>query len=153
MGIWDISRLHEKDKALKGMESSARWILFTPRKFAHLPRVVLSSQTTPSVCVSLSPLHLSLSLSLSLSFSLSHSLSLQLTLGKRPSMLASDIKTPSTCTLSRKHDTCGETNSPVLKPPSWRDRAILSATEPCARVRPGQAVSTTQHEDEDRDKY
>lgn len=48
-------------------------------------------------------------------------------------MLASEIKTPSTWTLSRKHDTCGDTNRPVLKPPSWRDRAILRATDPCVR--------------------
>lgn len=50
-------------------------------------------------------------------------------------MLASEIKTPSTWTLSRKQDTWGDTNSPVLQPPSWRDRAILSATEPCVRDR------------------
>lgn len=57
-----------------------------------------------------------------------------LTRGKRLSMLASEINAPSTCTLSRKHDTWGDTNSPVFRPPSWRDRAILSATDPCSRA-------------------
>lgn len=48
------------------------------------------------------------------------------------SMLASDMRFPSTCILSRKHDTWGETNRPVFRPPNWRDRAILNATDPCS---------------------
>lgn len=53
------------------------------------------------------------------------------TMGSSFSTPSSDINSPLTCILSRKQDTCGETNRPVFFPPNCSDFAILKATEPC----------------------
>ena len=53
------------------------------------------------------------------------------TCGRMSSTSCSAIISPFTSILSRKQDTCGETKSPVLIPPSCSDRAILRATDPC----------------------